>query len=69
MRYAFCLCYLYLLVDLHTAHWHGNEIITSTDYTIHDVVKLLPSYSTQVDMITDNPGIAVKLLFKFVLYF
>jgi len=41
-------------VDLHTAHWHGKTVLDHGRRT--DVVELLPTSMTSVDMIADNPG-------------
>ncbi len=41
-------------VDLHTAHWHGETVLDHGRRT--DVVELLPTSMTSVDMIADNPG-------------
>jgi FtsP/CotA-like multicopper oxidase with cupredoxin domain len=41
-------------VDLHTAHWHGETVLHHGRRT--DVVELLPTTMTSVDMLADNPG-------------
>jgi FtsP/CotA-like multicopper oxidase with cupredoxin domain len=42
-------------VDLHTAHWHGETVVTeSGSHT--DVLELLPASMRVVDMFPDNPG-------------
>lgn len=41
-------------VDLHTAHWHGQTVLDHGRRT--DVVELLPTTMTSVDMVADNPG-------------
>lgn len=41
-------------VDLHTAHWHGQTVLNHGRRT--DVIELLPSSMTSVDMLADNPG-------------
>ncbi|MBN4080426.1 multicopper oxidase domain-containing protein [Beggiatoa alba] len=41
-------------VDLHTAHWHGKTVLDHGRRT--DVVELLPTSMTSVDMLADNPG-------------
>jgi FtsP/CotA-like multicopper oxidase with cupredoxin domain len=42
-------------VDLHTPHWHGNNVTEMGHRT--DVVSLLPASMAMVDMTPDNPGI------------
>jgi hypothetical protein len=42
-------------VDTHTAHWHGHILLANT-FIYHDVVRLLPAFTMEADMITDNPG-------------
>ena len=41
--------------DLHTAHWHGNNVDSKGSNT--DVVELLPASMKVVDMKPDNPGL------------
>ena len=41
-------------VDLHTAHWHGQTVLDHGRRT--DIVELLPTTMTSVDMVADNPG-------------
>jgi FtsP/CotA-like multicopper oxidase with cupredoxin domain len=41
-------------IDLHTPHWHGETVTDGHRNT--DVVELLPSSMTAVDMLADNPG-------------
>ncbi len=40
--------------DFHTAHWHGERVITASRRT--DVVELLPATMTVADMQATNPG-------------
>jgi len=42
-------------VDLHTAHWHGNTVV-SADGLRSDVERLLPGSMVTVDMIPDMVG-------------
>jgi manganese oxidase len=42
-------------VDLHTPHWHGNDVVTMGSRM--DVVNLLPASMVTADMVPDNPGI------------
>jgi len=42
-------------VDLHTAHWHGNTIVSDSGLR-SDVERLLPGSATTVDMIPDMVG-------------
>jgi len=42
-------------VDLHTAHWHGNTVV-SADGVRSDVERLLPGAVITVDMIPDMEG-------------
>jgi hephaestin len=41
-------------VDLHTPHWHGNDVTSMGMRT--DVVSLLPASMVVADMRPDNPG-------------
>jgi FtsP/CotA-like multicopper oxidase with cupredoxin domain len=41
-------------VDLHTPHWHGNDVVANGMRT--DVVSLLPAAMVTADMVPDNPG-------------
>lgn len=41
--------------NVHTAHWHGNDVIQNGHRT--DVVALSPAQMETVDMVPDNPGI------------
>jgi manganese oxidase len=42
-------------VDLHTPHWHGNDVLVAGLRA--DVVSLLPASMVVADMVPDNPGI------------
>ncbi len=42
-------------VDLHTPHWHGNDV-TGAGMRM-DVVNLLPASMLVADMVPDNPGV------------
>ena len=42
-------------VDLHTPHWHGNDVVVAGMRM--DVVSLLPASMVVADMVPDNPGI------------
>jgi hypothetical protein len=42
-------------VDLHTPHWHGNDVLVNGMRM--DVVSLLPASMITADMVPDNPGI------------
>lgn len=42
-------------VDLHTPHWHGNDVVVAGMRM--DVVSLLPASMITADMVPDNPGI------------
>jgi hypothetical protein len=42
-------------VDLHTPHWHGNDVVVGGMRM--DVVSLLPASMVVADMVPDNPGI------------
>jgi len=42
-------------VDLHTAHWHGNTVVTA-DGLRSDVERLLPGSATTADMIPEIEG-------------
>jgi hephaestin len=42
-------------VDLHTPHWHGNDVLSMGMRM--DVVNLLPATMVTADMVPDNPGI------------
>jgi len=42
-------------VDLHTAHWHGNTVVTAEGLR-SDVERLLPGSMSTVDMIPENLG-------------
>jgi len=42
-------------VDLHTPHWHGNDV--TVNGMRMDVVNLLPASMVVADMVPDNPGI------------
>jgi len=42
-------------VDLHTAHWHGNTVITNTGVRT-DVIELMPASMISVTMLANNPG-------------
>ena len=42
-------------VDLHTPHWHGNDVVANGMRT--DVVNLLPATMVVADMVPDDPGI------------
>ena len=42
-------------VDLHTPHWHGNDVVVGGMRM--DVVSLLPAGMVVADMVPDNPGI------------
>ena len=42
-------------VDLHTPHWHGNDV--TVNGMRMDVVSLLPAGMVVADMVPDNPGI------------
>ena len=41
-------------VDLHTPHWHGNDV--TVNGMRMDVVSLLPAGMIAADMVPDNPG-------------
>jgi len=41
-------------VDLHTPHWHGNDVVVGGMRL--DVVSLLPASMVVADMVPDNPG-------------
>jgi FtsP/CotA-like multicopper oxidase with cupredoxin domain len=41
-------------VDLHTPHWHGNDV--TVNGMRMDVVTLLPASMVVADMVPDNPG-------------
>jgi FtsP/CotA-like multicopper oxidase with cupredoxin domain len=41
-------------VDLHTPHWHGNDVVVSGMRM--DVVSLLPAGMVVADMVPDDPG-------------
>jgi hypothetical protein len=41
-------------VDLHTPHWHGNDV--TVNGMRMDVVSLLPAGMVTADMVPDNPG-------------
>jgi manganese oxidase len=41
-------------VDLHTPHWHGNDVVAAGMRM--DVVSLLPASMVVADMVPDNPG-------------
>jgi hephaestin len=41
-------------VDLHTPHWHGNDV--TVNGMRMDVVSLLPAGMIVADMVPDNPG-------------
>jgi FtsP/CotA-like multicopper oxidase with cupredoxin domain len=43
-------------VDLHTPHWHGEQILLE-GRTHTDVVELLPASMKTGDMLADNPGV------------
>jgi manganese oxidase len=42
-------------VDLHTPHWHGNDVVVSGMRM--DVVNLLPASMVVADMVPDNAGV------------
>jgi hephaestin len=42
-------------VDLHTPHWHGNDVVVAGMRM--DVVNLLPASMVVADMVPDNAGI------------
>jgi len=42
-------------VDLHTPHWHGNDVLVGGMRM--DVVNLLPASMVTADMVPDDPGI------------
>jgi hephaestin len=42
-------------VDLHTPHWHGNDVTVNGMRT--DVISLLPATMVVADMVPDDPGI------------
>jgi FtsP/CotA-like multicopper oxidase with cupredoxin domain len=42
-------------VDLHTPHWHGNDVVAMGMRT--DVVSLLPGAMLTADMVPDDPGL------------
>ncbi len=42
-------------VDLHTPHWHGNDVLSMGMRM--DVVNLLPASMVTADMVPDNPGV------------
>jgi manganese oxidase len=42
-------------VDLHTPHWHGNDV--TVNGMRMDVISLLPASMVIADMVPDNPGI------------
>jgi hypothetical protein len=42
-------------VDLHTPHWHGNDVVVGGMRM--DVVNLLPASMVTADMVPDNPGV------------
>jgi hypothetical protein len=42
-------------VDLHTPHWHGNDVVVSGMRM--DVVSLLPADMVVADMVPDAPGV------------
>jgi hypothetical protein len=41
-------------VDLHTPHWHGNDVVVAGMRM--DVINLLPASMAVADMVPDNPG-------------
>jgi hephaestin len=41
-------------VDLHTPHWHGNDVVVSGMRM--DTVSLLPAGMVVADMVPDDPG-------------
>jgi hephaestin len=41
-------------VDLHTPHWHGNDVTVNGMRT--DVVNLLPAAMVVADMVPDDVG-------------
>jgi hephaestin len=41
-------------VDLHTPHWHGNDVLVAGMRM--DVVSLLPASMVVADMVPDDPG-------------
>ncbi len=42
-------------VDLHTPHWHGNDVVAMGMRT--DVLSLLPAAMVTADMVPDDPGV------------
>jgi hypothetical protein len=42
-------------VDLHTPHWHGNDVLVGGMRM--DVVSLLPASMVTADMVPDDPGV------------
>jgi len=42
-------------VDLHTLHWHGNDVLVGGMWM--DVVNLLPAGMVTADMVPDNSGL------------
>jgi hephaestin len=42
-------------VDLHTPHWHGNDVVVGGMRM--DVVSLLPASMVVADMVPDDPGV------------
>jgi manganese oxidase len=42
-------------VDLHTPHWHGNDVLVGGMRM--DTISLLPATMVVADMVPDNPGI------------
>ena len=42
-------------VDLHTPHWHGNDVVVNGMRM--DTIQLLPATMTVADMVPDDPGI------------
>jgi len=41
--------------DIHTPHWHGNDVIENGQST--DVIELLPATMKTVDMVPDAVGV------------
>lgn len=43
-------------LDLHTPHWHGNDVDVAVGGMRMDVINLLSASMVVTDMVPDNPG-------------
>ena len=43
-------------MDIHTPHWHGEDVLNRKTDTYTDVMELLPGSMETVDMVAYNPG-------------